>query len=121
MGYTKNILHTTLSAITFSIRLSLHGYMHGGSCWTVKQNTDQSMAMKDHIHLQPYMTTSATLHAQVCGCIHNQDEQRHAQSLAGARASLAKIPQCREPPARACSKAGQCQPRQNSETQRCKP
>ena len=72
---------------------------------------------------RPYSlaTMSVTVRAQACGCIHNQGGQRHAQSLGVIRASLAKILQCHEPPARACSKAGLCQPRQSSETQRCKP
>lgn len=64
---------------------------------------------------------SVIVHAQVCVCTHNQDVRRHAQSLAVVQASLARIPQCHVPLAKACLQVGQCQPQQSSETQRCKP
>ena len=58
--------------------------------------------------------------ASVCGCIHNRDEQRHAQSQAVARASLARILRYHELLAMACLLGVQCQPPQSSEIQRCK-
>lgn len=61
------------------------------------------------------------VHAQVCGCIHNQDEQKHVLSQATARASPATLLQCHELPARACQLVEQCQPPRSNEIQMCRP
>ena len=60
-------------------------------------------------------------HAQVYVKTHNPDERKRAQFQAKALAFLAKIPQYHVLLARACLLAGQYQPLQSNETQRCKP
>lgn len=68
-----------------------------------------------------YMASRNVLgYAQVYECTHNRDEQKHAQSQAKARASLAMIPQYHEPLAGACLLGGLYQPQRSSETQMCK-
>ena len=111
-----NFLHDS-----YSFRLSSKG-----SDWSQEpvaecKKEQETKLLTDLILDLLLIPSGVTEHAQVCASTHNRDVQRHARSQAGAQASPARIPQCREPLARACLLARLCQPPQSSESQRCMP